>query len=630
MRQKTSIATVCLSGDLEEKLVAIQRAGFDGIEIFEQDFIGSHLRPEDVRQMVADHGLEITLFQPFRDFEGLPKGALRDRAFSRAKYKFEVMQRLGTDLVLICSSTHPEALGGIARMADDFAELGEIARDAEVRVGFEALAWGRFIYDHRDAWEVVRRANHPNVGLILDSFHSLVRKIETDSIRNIPPEKIFFVQLADAPAIEMDYLYHSRHFRNMPGEGDLEVGRFIQAIQQTGYQGPLSLEIFNDQFRRSDTELVARDGYRALVHLMDGVNRLEGAAEASLLPEKVQIGHLEYIECVIPASDLAYYRQFFEQIGFGYLGRHKTKNVHILGQAGLNLLLNCEPSYLLAEEGEAFGLMVSEIAFHVPDANAALKRAVALGTSEAHLQKSDAEAGFPALKGAGKTILRLIDANMDIWATDFDFSRDDACQKENTLLNKIDHIAQTMSYDEMLSWTLFYTTLFDMEKTPLVDVVDPDGIIKSQVIHSPDNGVCLTLNGSDAMRTRASDFITTSPGATVQHIAFATEDIFKIAGHLNGLDGAVLPQTANYYEDIQARFGLTSEVLERLKARNILYDEDEKGQFYHFYCHLEQTNMFFEFVQRIEGYKGFGAANAPFRLAAQRRLARRRNLSKAS
>ena len=61
------------------------------------------------------------------------------------------MQRLGTDLMLICSSTHPEALGGIARMADDFAELGEMARKAEVRAGFEALAWGSFIYDHRDA-----------------------------------------------------------------------------------------------------------------------------------------------------------------------------------------------------------------------------------------------------------------------------------------------------------------------------------------------------------------------------------------------------------------------------------------------------------------------------------------------
>ena len=106
--------------------------------------------------------------------------------------------------------------------------------------------------------EVVRRANHPNIGLILDSFHSLVRKIETDSISNIPPEKIFFVQLADAPVIEMDYLYHSRHFRNMPGEGELDIAGFMQAVQKTGYQGALSLEIFNDQFRRSDTELVAR------------------------------------------------------------------------------------------------------------------------------------------------------------------------------------------------------------------------------------------------------------------------------------------------------------------------------------------------------------------------------------
>ena len=135
------------------------------------------------------------------------------------------------------------------------------------------------------------------------------------------------MQLADAPAIEMDYLYHSRHFRNMPGEGDLDIAGFMQAVQKTGYQGALSLEIFNDQFRRSDTELVARDGYRALVHLMDEVNLLEGAAEASLLPEKVQIGHLEYIECVIRASDFAYYLEFFEQIGFGYLGRHKTKKL---------------------------------------------------------------------------------------------------------------------------------------------------------------------------------------------------------------------------------------------------------------------------------------------------------------
>ena len=72
----------------------------------------------------------------------------------------------------------------------------------------------------------MRRADHPNIGLILDSFHTLARKIDLGSIRRIPGDKIFIVQLADAPLIDMDLLYWSRHFRNMPGEGDLPVARF--------------------------------------------------------------------------------------------------------------------------------------------------------------------------------------------------------------------------------------------------------------------------------------------------------------------------------------------------------------------------------------------------------------------
>ncbi len=252
---KTSIATVSISGNLREKLEAIAAAGYDGIEIFEQDFIAFDGSPRDVGNMVRDHGLEITLFQPFRDFEGLPE-PMRAKAFDRAKRKFDLMQELGTDLVLICSSCHASSLGGIDRAAADFNELGEIAKDRGIRVGYEALAWGKHINDHRDAWEIVRRADHSNVGLILDSFHTLSRKIDPATIRSIPGDKIFFVQLADAPLIEMDLLYWSRHFRNMPGEGDLNVQGFMQAVMATGYSGPVSLEIFNDQFRGGSSKLV--------------------------------------------------------------------------------------------------------------------------------------------------------------------------------------------------------------------------------------------------------------------------------------------------------------------------------------------------------------------------------------
>src|SRR5688500_13053403 len=109
---KTSIATVSISGDLGEKLEAIAAAGFDGVEIFENDFLTYGASPAEVRKMVADLGLAITLFQPFRDFEGLPEPH-RTRAFERAKRKFALMQELGTDLMLVCSNVSPVALGGI-------------------------------------------------------------------------------------------------------------------------------------------------------------------------------------------------------------------------------------------------------------------------------------------------------------------------------------------------------------------------------------------------------------------------------------------------------------------------------------------------------------------------------------
>src|SRR5690606_28891162 len=133
-----------------------------------------------------------------------------------------------------CASVSPMSLGGSERAADDFRELGERAAKRGIRIGYEALAWGRHVSDHRDAWEIVRRADHPNIGLILDSFHTLARKIDPNTIRSIPKDKIFFVQLADAPAIDMDLLYWSRHYRNMPGEGDLAVAEFMRAVSATG------------------------------------------------------------------------------------------------------------------------------------------------------------------------------------------------------------------------------------------------------------------------------------------------------------------------------------------------------------------------------------------------------------
>lgn len=219
---KRGIATVCMPGSLNDKLSAAAEAGFRGVELFENDLTYFDGRPEDVRELAAALRLEIIALQPFRDFEGLPE-PLRTKAFDRAKRKFELMGRLGTPLLLVCSSVSTDAIDDMARVAADLQELGELAKQFGAKVGFEALAWGRHISDYRQAWEVVRRADHERVGLVLDSFHMLAKRPPVDDIAAIPAERIVLVQTADAPGIEMELLFLSRHYRCFPGQGDLPV-----------------------------------------------------------------------------------------------------------------------------------------------------------------------------------------------------------------------------------------------------------------------------------------------------------------------------------------------------------------------------------------------------------------------
>ncbi len=617
---KTSIATVSISGNLREKLEAITAAGYDGIEIFEQDFIAYDGSPRDVGNMVRDYGLEITLFQPFRDFEGLPE-IMRSKAFNRAERKFDLMQELGTDLVLICSSCHASSLGGIDRAAADFNALGEIAKDRGIRVGYEALAWGKHVNDHRDAWEIVRRADHANVGLILDSFHTLSRKIEPATIRSIPGDKIFFVQLADAPLIEMDLLYWSRHFRNMPGEGDLNVQGFMQAVMATGYSGPVSLEIFNDQFRGGSSKLVAVDGYRSLISLMDDVRRAEPEISLDLpeFPRRSETSGLSFVEFASRGEEAQRLGNYLESMGFSKIGKHKNKAADLYQQGGIRIVLNQETSGHAATQWNARGTTVCDIGIEVSSARDTLERAAYLGNSSFKQPQEKDELDIPAVRGLSGFVIHFVgnENGMDrLWETEFSQTAD---QKGFGLRN-IDHLAQTMSYDDMLSWSLFYTSLFEMKKSPMVDVFDPDGLVRSQVVETADGSLRVTLNGADTHRTLAGSFLAESFGASVQHLALACNDIFSTLEKMIEHGFETLPMPSNYYDDLGARFDLPAGLLEKMKRANVLYDQDDGGTFFQCYSKEFTGGLFFEIVQRVGNYQGYGAPNAPFRIAAQKRI----------
>ncbi len=629
---KTAIATVSISGDLSEKLAAIAAAGFDGIEIFENDFLAFDGSPRDVGRMVRDHGLEISLFQPFRDFEGMPEPQ-RARTLERAERKFELMTELGTDLVLVCSNCSPLSLGGVDRAAEDFRELGDRAARHGIRVGFEALAWGRHVNDHRDAWEIVRRADHPNIGLILDSFHTLARKIDPASIRSIPGDRIFFVQLADAPRIDMDLLYWSRHFRNMPGEGDLDVVSFMRAVAATGYDGVLSLEIFNDQFRGGSPKSISVDGHRSLVYLMDRVRRLEPDIGITVpdMPDRIAVNGVEFIEFAADEEEAEVLGAMLRTLGFGKAGRHVSKDVELWRQGGINIVINTEREGFAHSSYIVHGTTVCDIGLNVADASATVARARALSAEPFEQSSGPGELTIPAIRGVGGGVMHFIDSNSDlarVWEIEFRPLADENTPP-NTGLSRIDHIAQTMNYEEMLTWLLFYTSIFKTTKTPMVDVVDPAGLVRSQAIETENGKFRITLNGAENRRTLAGRFIAESFGSAVQHVAFATNDIFATADTLakNGFEPLVIPQ--NYYDDLDARFGLEEVLLDDLRMRNILYDRDDHGEFFQLYSRNYGEGFFFEIVERQGAYNGYGAANAQFRIAAQKRTMRPKGMPRA-
>ena len=621
---QTAIATVCLAGTLNEKLEAIAAARFKGVEIFENDLLSFDGTPAQVGRRINDLGLAAVTFQPFRDFEGMPQPA-RAKAFSRAERKLDLMEELGCDLLVVCSNVSPDSLGGIERAAADFHELGERAAKHGLRVAFEALAWGRHINDYRDAWEVVRRADHPAVGLVLDSFHVLARGTDLAALASIPRDRIFLVQVADAPSLDMDYLSWSRHYRCFPGQGELPIGAFMRALQATGFDGLMSLEIFNDSFRAGSARSVAVDGQRSLLLMLDELRRSTGAAVSGMpdMPPRARCRGIDFIEFAMDEGAAAKFEAALAALGFSRAGVHKSKAVTRWRQGAINLVVNCEKEGFAHSFNITHGSAVCALALNVDDAAATLARAAVLLDQPFRQVVRAGEIYVPAVRGLGGSLLYLIDERSELgrhWEVDFDVPPP-AGAGSGAGLTAVDHVAQSMHYEEMLTWLLFYTSLLDVRKTRVQDVLDPGGIVHSQVIETGDGTLRLVLNASQSQHTLAARFLNDLFGSGVQHIAFATDDIFATVERLRAGGVDLLPIPENYYDDLDARIDLPADALGRLRANNVLYDRQGDGEYFQAYTRDFDGGFFFEIVQR-RGYAGFGAANAPIRLAAQARLAR--------
>ncbi|WP_454878153.1 bifunctional sugar phosphate isomerase/epimerase/4-hydroxyphenylpyruvate dioxygenase family protein [Serratia inhibens] len=620
-----SIATVSIAGTLPEKLEAIAAAGFDGVEIFENDLLYYPGKPADIRRLAQELGLAITLFQPFRDFEGGPRDRLAAN-LERVRRKFALMQELGCDRMLLCSNVAPDCSAEIELQIEDLGRLACLAQQQGMVVGYEALAWGRHVNRYRQAWERVRAVDSPALGLVLDSFHILALGDNLDQLDDIPAEKISFLQLADAPLMNMEVIEWSRHFRCFPGQGELPLVEFTRKLVEKGYTGPWSLEIFNDGFRATPSAPTAQDGLRSLLYLEEQVAATQPPTpelfSSAPLPESRQI---EFIEFAVNRQEAENLAGWLRQMGFSLRGEHRSKAVTLYQNGAVRIILNQQNDSFAADYRERHGASLCAMAWRVANPSALLQRAQDFGYPVYQGQVGPNEHRIPALCAPDGSLIYLVETPVNggeaaIYQDDFHLR--DKPTRTASELEGIDHLAVAMPESALKSWVMFLRCVPGFEPDGEQLLPDPYGLVHSRVMHSRCNGIRLPLNVSQSNATLSARTVETYHGAGLQHVAFSTGDIFQAVEQAKAKGMQLLTIADNYYEDLAARFDLDDAFIARLAQYHILYDRDAQGgELLHVYSRpFAEGRFFFELLQRLGGYAQYGAVNGAARLAAMRQL----------
>ena len=442
----------------------------------------------------------------------------------------------------------------------------------------------------------------------MDSFHILSRGSDPSRIREIPADRIFFLQLADAPLMAMDILQWSRHYRCFPGQGGFDLPAFMEHVHAAGYTGPLSLEVFNDHFRQADPYRIAVDGHRSLLALQE-------AAEISALPARVGVAGYAFVELAVDAGSGEQAAAVLEAMGFEHIGPHRSKPVHQWRQGAARVLLNH------GDEHAGSDPLVVALGLESDDPAAAAARAQSLGASVLPRRRGAGEADLSAVAAPDDTAVFFCrtTAGEDGWLGDFIELGDGSASDPG--ITAIDHVVLSQPFDYFDEAALFYRSVLGLEPRDSQDLVGPDGILLSRALTDTARRVRLAITvprlaGGEHGRL-----------GELQHVAFASHDAIGTARRMRERGVPLLGIPENYYDDLSARTDLPGERVVEMRELGVLHDADDAGELLHFFTEMVGGRLFFEVVQRIGSYDGYGAANSPVRLSAQLRPAVEPHLS---
>jgi len=318
----------------------------------------------------------------------------------------------------------------------------------------------------------------------------------------------------------------------------------------------------------------------------------------------------EFVEYTAPDPQLL--RSLFERLGFPVSARHRSKNVTLHRQGGINFIINAEPQSFAQAFARAHGPSACAMAFRVRDAAAAYSRALALGAKPGPQSAGPMELNIPCIEGIGGSLIYLVDLYGERSIYDVDFRPvAAAAAAEGPGLTLIDHLTHNVGRGRMDVWAGFYEKLFNFREIRYFDIEGEHTGLFSRAMTSPCGKIRIPINESQDDKSQIEEYLREYHGEGIQHIALATDNIYRTVDVLRARGVAFQDTTETYYEGVNARLPGHQEPLEELRRRRILIDgnpQKGEGVLLQIFTRNVIGPIFFEIIQR-KGNEGFGEGN---------------------
>ena len=340
---------------------------------------------------------------------------------------------------------------------------------------------------------------------------------------------------------------------------------------------------------------------------------------SDLIDNPMGLMGFEFVEFAAPSRGVL--EPVFKAMGFEHVATHRSKDVLLFRQGGINFIINHEPRSAAAYFAAEHGPSACGMAFRVKDSHKAYARALELGAQPIEIPTGPMELRLPAIKGIGGAPLYLIDRfdqGRAIYDIDFDWVAGAERHPAGHGLKLIDHLTHNVYRGRMAHWAGFYERLFNFREIRFFDIQGEHTGLTSKAMTAPDGQICIPLNEESARGSgQIEEYLMQFNGEGIQHIALLTDDLIATVDSLQ-LAGVPLMTAPNdiYYEQLQTRLPGHGQPVAELQARGILLDGSTDqvargGQprlLLQIFSQTQLGPVFFEFIQR-QGDDGFGEGN---------------------